>query len=144
MRVAYPPVAVRRLFSTFAHGAPGAGLLLIRVVFGTTLVYKAAVALTGKSGLVVDLAHCLPGALGLLLLVGLWTPLAGTLIAIDAVWQACSDPSLGWQSLSLGAVGGALALLGPGAWSIDARLFGWKRIEIPKEHPTDSSPPPSS
>jgi hypothetical protein len=31
----------------------------------------------------------------------------------------------------LASVGGALALLGPGGWSIDARLFGWKRVELP-------------
>jgi hypothetical protein len=28
-------------------------------------------------------------------------------------------------------VGVALALVGPGKWSVDARLFGWKRINIP-------------
>ena len=28
----------------------------------------------------------------------------------------------------LGTLGVALALLGPGGWSVDARLFGWKRI----------------
>jgi hypothetical protein len=26
-----------------------------------------------------------------------------------------------------------LALLGPGAWSIDARLFGWRRIDVQNE-----------
>ena len=34
----------------------------------------------------------------------------------------------GWL---LGALGAALAMLGPGAWSVDARLFGRKRIQIP-------------
>jgi putative oxidoreductase len=29
-------------------------------------------------------------------------------------------------------MGAALAMLGPGAWSVDARLFGRKRIHIPQ------------
>jgi len=36
-----------------------------------------------------------------------------------------------WVWLLLAAAGAALAMLGPGLWSIDARLFGWKRIETP-------------
>jgi hypothetical protein len=28
------------------------------------------------------------------------------------------------------AIGAGLALVGPGAWSLDAWLFGWKRIDI--------------
>jgi|SRR5216684_4927822 len=36
-----------------------------------------------------------------------------------------------WVWLLLGTAGAALAMLGPGLWSIDARLFGWKRIETP-------------
>jgi hypothetical protein len=32
----------------------------------------------------------------------------------------------------LAAVGAALAMVGPGVWSIDARLFGRKRIDIPE------------
>ena len=147
----YPPngprissSAVRRLFSTFAHGAPGAGLLLIRVVLGTTLVYSAVAALTQTGRLVADLAHWALGVLGLLLLVGLWTPIAGALVALNALWQACSDPSHAGQSLALGALGAALGLLGPGAWSIDARLFGWKRIEMSEKNSSDTPQPPSS
>ena len=33
-----------------------------------------------------------------------------------------------WAQLLLGAISGGLVMLGPGAWSIDARLFGRKRL----------------
>jgi hypothetical protein len=35
----------------------------------------------------------------------------------------------------LGTLGAALGLIGPGAWSLDARLFGWKRLKISDEDP---------
>ncbi len=68
---------------------------------------------------------------GLLLLAGLWTPMAGALVAIVELWFAFSRPNDPWTPLLLGALGAGLAMLGPGAWSIDARLFGRKRIDIP-------------
>jgi putative oxidoreductase len=73
---------------------------------------------------------------GILLLVGLWTPVAGTLAAVVNVWIALSrnfshsgDP---WIAIVQAALGAVLAMVGPGAWSIDARLFGRKRIDIPE------------
>jgi len=30
----------------------------------------------------------------------------------------------------MATIGAALALVGPGAWSLDWRLFGWKQIDI--------------
>jgi hypothetical protein len=43
-------------------------------------------------------------------------------------------------SLLLATIGGGLAMLGPGLWSIDARLFGWKRVEAPpRKHISHSS-----
>jgi hypothetical protein len=52
------------------------------------------------------------------------------LVAILALWQAFSNPGNPWSCIMLGTLGAALALLGPGGWSVDARLFGWKRIDI--------------
>jgi len=67
---------------------------------------------------------------GLLLLVGFWTPVTGAIVAIAELWILFSHGHDPWVSVMLASLGGALALLGPGAWSVDARLYGWKRIEI--------------
>jgi putative oxidoreductase len=122
---------VRRLFSTFAHGAPGLGLLLLRVVAAIAVVFQAATAVRSGPPLGPTILYVPTGVVGLLLLVGLWTPIAGALLAILASWAAflhAADP-LSW--ILLGTLGATLALLGPGGWSADARLFGWKRVELP-------------
>ena len=67
---------------------------------------------------------------GLLLLAGLWTPVAGAIVAIAELWIVFSQGHDPWLSIMLAGLGAALALLGPGVWSVDARLYGWKRIEI--------------
>jgi uncharacterized membrane protein YphA (DoxX/SURF4 family) len=69
-------------------------------------------------------------AAGALLLLGLWTPIAGTLVALLALGKIVSLPEDIWGNILLGTLGAGLALLGPGAWSVDARLFGWKLIHV--------------
>jgi putative oxidoreductase len=66
------------------------------------------------------------------LLIGLWTPVAGVLMALAELCLAFAYPADPWRHILLGTMGAALAMLGPGAWSVDARLFGRKRIQIPK------------
>ena len=73
---------------------------------------------------------------GLLLLAGLWTPIAGISVALIELWKMLMLPGDKSLWLMLGTAGAALAMLGPGLWSVDARLYGWKRLEAtpPKEN----------
>jgi putative oxidoreductase len=69
-------------------------------------------------------------ASGTLLLLGLWTPIAGALVVIAELWTAVSTESAVRSCVLLAAMGAVLAMLGPGVRSIDARIFGRKRIDI--------------
>ena len=121
---------MRRLFSTFAIGLPGAGLLVMRLVAGTTLVYRGSMAVSGHLALGPVALVIVQIILGILLLLGLWTPVAGTLVALLEVWHLFLLKGDPWIHILLLTLGVSLALLGPGGWSIDASLFGWRRIDI--------------
>src|SRR5215472_722341 len=119
---------LQRLFTTFADGWPGFGLLFQRLVTGLALLCRAMLTLNGTAAISQITPHIVGALLGLFILAGLWTPVAGALITAVELWIAVADCGNVWLSIFLAVDGGTLAMIGPGAWSIDARLFGRKHI----------------
>jgi putative oxidoreductase len=122
---------LRRLYSTFAGSWPGIGLLLMRGVVGAVLLLAAGLNLWHEPSLRIALSSASLALPGLLLVVGLWTPVAGAVIAVVEVSQILRVDEHPVVGLLTGTIAAGLAMLGPGRWSIDARLFGWRRIEAP-------------
>jgi len=117
------------LFSTFAEGWPGFGLLLQRVLTSAVLLYFACTHVLESSSLAPNLPHLTAAVAGVLLLFGLWTPLAGSAIAIVEVWILLARSANPRFAIILVSLGATVAMIGPGIWSIDAQLYGRKHIE---------------
>ena len=126
---------MQRLFSTFAGGWPGIGLILLRLLTGAELIHFGITGiLEGTPPLIIAL-QVIGATTAIFLLLGLFTPLAGAVAAIAKTGMAvarlasyCSgDP---WITLAEAVLAASLAMIGPGAWSTDARLFGRKHIDL--------------
>ena len=125
-------VILLRSFSVFPDGWPGGGLLLQRVAVGLPLVYWGAMDVAvGRFSALPELAAA---AAGVLLICGLFTPAAGAAIVLAETWMLISpsaeDQSAPWIRLLLAAISAGTAMIGPGAWSLDAKRFGRKVFEI--------------
>ena len=108
--------------------------MLLRLGAAISLAYFAIADFSGGLGEPMTAARSLLAAGGgILLLAGLWTPVAGALTAIEELCLAFSrpfsHPSDQWLHILLAVLSGGVAMLGPGAWSADARLFGRKRFD---------------
>jgi uncharacterized membrane protein YphA (DoxX/SURF4 family) len=123
------------------------GLILMRLIVGMHSVTLGVIALSGAQaqpfGWMTASFEILTGAT---LLIGFLTPLAGASAASIHLFTVVSHllahvPHRLWQTilpLDLCAISIALVLLGPGAFSLDARLFGRREIIIPRSF---QSPP---
>ena len=135
-------LSLRKLYSTFPGGWFGLGLLLLRVAIGGTLILQGSAYLSQLRELRFEMwsVSLLTFASGTALLLGFLTPVANSLAVLGGTGIMFSWlPTANWNvfncnPLSLVAIIVAIAsgLLGPGAFSLDARLFGLRRVIIPR------------
>lgn len=119
---------MQRLYTTFPNEWPGAGLLLLRVAEGIPTVVESATHAWRAGVILAAVPHAIELVSAILLLAGFWTPIGGVLQALVEFSNVLAGA--GYEHALRGMIGLSLAMLGPGAWSVDARLFGRKRIDV--------------
>ena len=133
---------LQRLFSSFPEGLPGTGLIFLRLTIALNTINSGAGALIGSSSHAISVwaVGLIAIAVGASLFVGFLTPAASAVATVGYLMAGVS-PSLMTEgnnhisaltAFNLVAISAALFLLGPGAFSLDARLFGRREIIIPE------------
>jgi hypothetical protein len=100
------------------------------LVAGTLLIHDGITGLMNMPQPALVALQLIAGSAGIFLLAGLWTPIAGGLVAITEMGIALSGTAHLRSAILLATIGTALTFLGPGARSIDALLFGRKRLDV--------------
>jgi len=129
---------LQRWYRTFPHGLPGIGLLVLRLAIGAKLVIEASSCMLDPQGLKLGvwLLSLLALGIGTTFVLGFLTQLAAgvSVLAGAAVYlyhPACVSSFLNLPSPDTIGMALAIALLGPGAISLDAYFFGRRKIVIP-------------
>jgi putative oxidoreductase len=121
---------MRALNSTFPNSWAGAGLLLLRLVAGFSTLSTAALQLCSGVTLVSAIGVLAQTMSAILLISGLWTPVVAILLVAAEVYRAGAAARFDTAGVLRAAIAVSLAMTGPGAWSIDARAFGRRRIDV--------------
>jgi uncharacterized membrane protein YphA (DoxX/SURF4 family) len=106
------------------------GLALMRGVVAAYLIQHSLASLRFVPSIGLTPLIAIKAGAAILVFVGLWTPIAGTVVTALELWSAAGRAGDPWVHVLAGTLSCALALLGPGAWSVDGHLFGRKRIDI--------------
>jgi hypothetical protein len=120
---------MQRLFSTFPGAWPGFALLLLRCVAAAALIAYASGGVWRSLEPALLFMHGLTIIVAVSLIGGLWTPLAGIAQALLQLYSNFSGTA-DLSHMLWAAVGLCVAMLGPGACSVDSHLFGRRRIDV--------------
>lgn len=134
------------MFSIFPDGWPGAGLLLLRVAAGAALIVEGiaySAGNRGEHGFLGWMVLVVVAAVGMLLLIGFLTryvALGAAVVAVAAGFSWFSKTNADsivtpMTSALCAVIAVSVICLGPGVWSLDARLFGRREIVIPPISP---------
>jgi uncharacterized membrane protein YphA (DoxX/SURF4 family) len=118
---------MQRLYSVFPNSWPGLGLLILRGTAGSTALGLLHSPFDLTAGTLLAL-HALIIGSAILLWAGLCTPVAAVIEAILQIGTVALGKEPGMEPEIYAALAVGVALLGPGSWSLDAWLFGYKRI----------------
>src|SRR5882672_6178514 len=111
----YTLTAMQKLFSMFPRGAPGLALLLLRLFLGAMLLRSALPEVSEHS----TVLGAMPVVLAVALIAGLTTPIVTTLVALFELFTLYElNADIALRSFAPAVIAIALALLGPGAYSI--------------------------
>jgi hypothetical protein len=131
---------VQRLFSSFPRGLPGWALLLMRVILGLSLLIQAGYYVRDPDAPPAVWIMALSAVFSAgFLLIGFLTPLVSSALVLGALGVSFSllpacTPTLFDSTPAVFAITILVAIvgLGPGAFSVDARLFGRREIVFPR------------
>jgi hypothetical protein len=134
---------VQRLFTSFPDGWPGIGLLILRCSVVPELLGPILPPLFG-SGLeppIIHLSDMFALLVGASLLLGFLTPLAAIVGGIFTLFElpllvGASSVYRNCETAHVLALALSIATIGPGAYSIDGRIFGRREIIVPPYPPS--------
>jgi hypothetical protein len=118
---------MQKLFSMFPAGLPGLALLLVRVSVALALLLTDY----GHRNVLPGWTHGVAALIAVALLAGYLTPIVATaaLVFHGLLWFGLGVDSAA-VTIIFGLDATALALLGPGAYSIDSYRFGRRRVVL--------------
>ena len=127
---------MQRLYSTFPDALPGFGLLVLRLSLAIGALKLGFTGASPAAYAAMSLVTVIAAVMAIAVALGIGTPIAASVLSLTIGYEALigEQVSLSW---ALVGVGVSLVLIGPGAWSIDALIFGRRKISIQRRPPQE-------